>query len=169
MFIYIGRVFCIALLSFVAFAANANVLDNSDCVQQRAIEAQNIKLVKSMLDNMNDVWKSAAGDSVLFDSIYAKDFAFYGNGVIEKRDRFKKHLIGNLDKWNPLKLTIYDIFASGDKVVVRAHVKSTAKTGTIYDADFIDIYQIENGKMTKWWEQEYPDWRAKIESVGEKY
>jgi ketosteroid isomerase-like protein len=137
--------------------------------KQTNTEQKNIELIKSMMNNMYDVWASSSGSNGLFDKIFAKNFVYIGNGTTEHYEHFKKHFIANYKNWKSVKIKIYDIFAHGNKVVLRAFIVGVTNNGAKYELDFIDIFKIENGKIVIWWEESYPDWREIIKKQGEKY
>jgi hypothetical protein len=47
--------------------------------------------------------------------------------------------------------------------------KGITRKAEEYSLDFIDIFQIENGKITNWREEPHPDWRGIVKGVCEKY
>lgn len=75
----------------------------------------------------------------------------------------------NVDYWEWKKIKYNDIFAHGDKVIARIHVIGKSKKGKVYELDSMELFQIKNNKIVRWWETSYPDWRQMVKESGESY
>ncbi|MBX3709086.1 MAG: nuclear transport factor 2 family protein [Gammaproteobacteria bacterium] len=137
-----------------------------DCRSYSNTEKNNIELVKKIFNT--NVWKPGKSEAE-FAKIYSKDLVFYGNGSTENYEKFKNHMSKNVDFWEWNQIRFEDIFAKGDKVIARIHVKAKSKKGKIYELDSMELFEIKNNHVVRWWETSYPDWRQMVKESGEAY
>ncbi|TLY47052.1 MAG: nuclear transport factor 2 family protein [Gammaproteobacteria bacterium] len=137
----------------------------SNCSAYSNVEQNNIKLIKSIFVKL---WETGKNESD-FSKIYSEDFIFYGNGSTENYVKFKRHMSKNVDYWDWKRIKFNDIFAHGDKVIARIDVIGKSKKGKVYELDSMELFQIKNNKIVRWWETSYPDWQQMIKESGESY
>lgn len=92
----------------------------------------------------------------LIDEIIAPGIRFYRpdhKGDRSGIDAFRHFVELNHDLSPDLNVEIGDVIAEGDKVAVRYTISgSYTKSGERYNSEGISILQIENGRITKIWE-----------------
>lgn len=92
----------------------------------------------------------------LIDEIIAPGIRFYRpdhKGDRSGIDAFRHFVKLNHDLSPDLNVEIGDVIAEGDKVAVRYTISGTyTKSGEKYTSEGISILQIENGRITKIWE-----------------
>jgi len=87
--------------------------------------AQNIVLIRRFIDEVVN-----AGKYELIDEIWAADLAWHGGslGEIESIGAYTRFITGAKDAFRDMHLTVHDVVAAGDKVVVR-FTNSGVQTG----------------------------------------
>lgn len=140
-----------------------------DSFEQVVTEQKNVALIRNMLNHLYDVWASAEKSNGLFDQIFSPKFVFEGIGIKEDYNLFRKHFSGNYKSWKSVDIKILDLFGHDNKVALRGSVKGVTKKGDVYRLNLISIFQIENGKITHWWDEEFPNSQEILKKVGEKY
>jgi predicted ester cyclase len=125
---------------------------------QAAVEKQNIELIRNYFSTIDN------GNFGIYDEIFAADAAFYspsGIGEPMSLDHEIETLKMHFQVFPDLVHTIEGIIAKGDKVIVRTAAKGThlgehegiPVTGNKIEWSTIKIFQIDNGKIVKVWEE----------------
>ena len=99
------------------------------------------------------------GNLFVFDELVATDVVHHGNKT-RGLDAFKKTISADMTAYPDLQITIEDIFAEGDKVVVRYTFRGTQEgetegippTGNHVTVTGIFICRCEGGKIVEEWE-----------------
>ncbi len=156
------RLMILPLAMFLFFTAGCRdkeaITELGAMKAQAEIEEQNIELIRNYfasIDNKN---------FGIYDEIYAADAAFYSpSGLGEPL--FQDHEIETKKMYSQvfpdLFHTIEEIIARGDKVIVRTIAHGThlgdhagiPVTGNKIELSAIRIFQIDNGKIIKVWEE----------------
>lgn len=101
------------------------------------------------------------GNSDYLDDYMAPNYIYHGPDGDLNKESFKKFHNGMLAVFPDAKMTVKDIFASGDKVVTRWKVHGTQKgkfngiepTGKEVSVEGIIISKFKNGQAIEEWEQ----------------
>ena len=120
-----------------------------------SVEEENKSLVRRMFEELNK------GNLASIDDLYAADFVWHAPGGSEHYDRetMKGMLASFLTTFPDFHVTIEDLIAEGDKVVLRFASTAThqgeylgmAPTGKQVKSPGITIYRITGGKVVEEW------------------
>ncbi|UCC60632.1 MAG: ester cyclase, partial [Dehalococcoidia bacterium] len=101
------------------------------------------------------------GDLSIADELFAEDFVNYdpGRGTTPDREGMKQFLINLRAAFPDQKLTVEDLIAEGDKVVLRFTGSGTHKgdlsgippTGKQFNVPGVSILRIADGKVVERW------------------
>ncbi|UCE21536.1 MAG: ester cyclase [Candidatus Aminicenantes bacterium] len=132
--------------------------DKESMNAQAEIEEQNIELIRNFFAAIDK------GNVGIYEEIFAPDAAFYSpSGISEPL--FQDHEIETKKTYSQvfpdLVHTIEEIIAKGDKVIVRTIARGThlgdhagiPVTGNKIEWSAIRIFQIDNGKIVRMWEE----------------
>ena len=100
------------------------------------------------------------GDMGAIDRLFAPDYVHHQPPTIQDMQQFRQACTGIFAAFPDLKITIYDLFESGDVVTKRWTATGTHKgefmgvpaSGKAIDADGISIYRIVGDKIAECWE-----------------
>jgi steroid delta-isomerase-like uncharacterized protein len=133
---------------------------------------ENKVLVRRLID---EVWNQ--GNLALFDELYTPDFIFHDPGLpqVRKREEDKQWIAGILNAFPDFQITIEDLIAEADQVVVRltAHGTNTGAlvtpaphpaTGKHVTITGNVIARVANGQFVEIWHQ--VDWLGLFQQLG---
>ena len=132
----------------------------------------NKALVRRLIE---EVWNQ--GNLAIFDELYAPDFIFHDPGLpqVRTREEDKQWIAGILKAFPDFQITIDDVIAEGNQVVVRlkAHGTNTGDigapaphpaTGRQVTITGIAIARVANGQFVEIWHQ--VDWLGLFQQLG---
>ena len=121
------------------------------------------------------VWNQ--GNLAVFDELYAPDFIFHDPGLpqVRTREEDKQWIAGILKAFPDFHLTIEDLIAEGDQVVVRLTARGTnigdlgapaphPATGKLVTITGNVIARVANGQFVEIWHQ--VDWLGMFQQLG---
>jgi len=133
---------------------------------------ENKALVRRLIEK---VWNQ--GNLAVFDELYAPDFLFHDPGLPQvcTREEDKQWIAGILHAFPDFHLTIEDLIAEGDQVVVRMTARGTntgdilapsphPATGRQVTITGIAIARVANGQFVEIWHQ--VDWLGLFQQLG---
>ncbi len=133
---------------------------------------ENKALVRRLIE---EGWNQ--GDLAVFDEIYASDFIFHDPGLpqVRTREEDKQWIAGVLSAFPDFHLTIEDLIAEGDQVVVRLTARGTnigdlgapaphPATGKLATITGNVIARVANGQFVEIWHQ--VDWLGMFQQLG---
>jgi steroid delta-isomerase-like uncharacterized protein len=133
---------------------------------------ENKALVRRLID---EVWNQ--GDLAIFDEFYAPDFIFHEPGLPQVRTREEdiQWIAGILNSFPDFHITIEDLIAEADQVVVRLTALGTntgelgtpdphPATGKHVTITGIAIVRLANGQFVEIWHQ--VDWLGLFQQLG---
>ena len=133
---------------------------------------ENKALVRRLIE---EVWNQ--GHLAVFDELYAPDFLFHDPGLphVRTREEDKHWIVGILDAFPDFHITLDDVIADGDQVVVRLTARGTntgdivaprphPATGKQVTITGIAIARIANGQFVEIWHQ--VDWLGMFQQLG---
>ena len=129
-------------------------------------------LVRRLIE---EVWNQ--GNLATFDELYAPDFLFHDPGLpqVRTREEDKQWIVGVLHAFPDFHLTIDDVIAEGDRVVVRLTARGTntgdlgapaphPATGRHVTLTGIAIARVANAQFVEIWHQ--VDWLGMFQQLG---
>jgi steroid delta-isomerase-like uncharacterized protein len=132
----------------------------------------NKALVRRLID---EVWNQ--GNLALFDELYTPDFIFHDPGLpqVRTREEDKQWIAGILNAFPDFHITIEDLIAEGDQVVVRLTALGTntgelgtpaphPATGKHVTITGNVIARVANGQFVEIWHQ--VDWLGLFQQLG---
>ena len=132
----------------------------------------NKALIRRLIE---EVWNQ--GNLAVFDELYAPDFIFHDPGLplVRTREEDKRWIAGILKAFPDFHLTINDLIAEGDQVVVRLTACGTntgdilapsphPATGKQVTLTGIAIARISNDQFVEIWHQ--VDWLGMFQQLG---
>ena len=120
-------------------------------------EQTNAALVKKMFEEVSEKMTVEH-----LNDYFTDDLELISNNQYMDFAEFKKHLehaFGSL-KSIQFKKPFDEFLAKEDKVVTRFTIATTDKKGNKKETGVIAIYQVKEGKISRWWELTYPDWKT---------
>lgn len=133
---------------------------------------ENKALVRRLIEV---VWNQ--GHLAVFDELYAPDFIFHDPGLphVRTREDDKRWIAGILKSFPDFHITIEDLIAEGDQVVVRMTGRGTntgdilapsphPATGKQVTITGIAIARISNDQFVEFWHQ--VDWLGLFQQLG---
>ncbi len=124
---------------------------------------------------IEEVWNQ--GNLAVFDELYAPNFIFHDPGLpqVRTREDDKRYITGALSAFPDVHLTIDDLIAEGDQVVVRFTSRGTntgdivvpmprPATGKQVTMTGIAIARFANDKFVEIWHQ--LDWLGVLQQLG---
>ncbi len=93
---------------------------------------------------------------------FSQDLELISNNHFMDYSGFKDHLVQAFGamKSIQIKKPFEEFLAKDDKVVTRFTIATTDKKGNQKETGVIAIYQLKDGKISRWWELTYPDWKT---------
>ena len=132
----------------------------------------NKALIRRLIE---EVWNQ--GNLAVFDELYAPDFLFHDPGLpqVRTREEDKRWITETLNIFPDLHITIEDLIAEGDQVVVRMTGRGTntgdilapsphPATGKQVTMTGIAIARISNDQFVEIWHQ--VDWLGMFQQLG---
>jgi ketosteroid isomerase-like protein len=122
-----------------------------------SLEQSNAALVKKMFEEVSEKMSvERLGD------YFTEDLELTSNNHYMDYAGFKEHLVQAFGALKAVQIKKpYDEFmAKDDKVVTRFTIATTDKKGNRKETGVIAIYQLKDGKISRWWELTYPDWKS---------
>lgn len=119
-------------------------------------EQSNASLVKKMFEEVSEKMTVEH-----LDEYCTKDLELISNNHFMDYSAFKAHLeqaFGTLESIQ-FKKPFDEFLAKDDKVVSRFTIATRDKKGNQKETGVVAIYQIKDGKIARWWEVTYPDWK----------
>ncbi len=133
---------------------------------------ENKTLVRRLIE---EVWNQ--GNLAVFDELYSPDFIFHDPGLpqVRTREEDKRWIAGILHAFPDFHLTIEDVIAEEDQVVVRMTGRGTntgdirapaphPATGRHVTITGIAIARVANGQFVEIWHQ--VDWLGLFQQLG---
>jgi steroid delta-isomerase-like uncharacterized protein len=133
---------------------------------------ENRALVRRLIE---EVWNQ--GNLAIFDELYAPDFIFHDPGLpqVRTREEDKQWIAGILKAFPDFQITIDDLIAEGDQVVVRLTGRGTnigdlgtpaphPATGKHVTITGNVIVRVANGQFVEIWHQ--VDWLGLFQQLG---
>lgn len=133
---------------------------------------ENKALVRRLIE---EVWNQ--GHLAIFDDLYAPDFLFHDPGLpqVRTREEDKRWITETLNIFPDLHITIEDLIAEGDQVVVRMTGRGThtgdiltpsphPATGKHVTLTGIAIARVANNQFVEIWHQ--VDWLGMFQQLG---
>lgn len=120
-------------------------------------EQANAALVKKMFEEVSEKMSvDHLGD------FFSEDLELISNNHVMDYVHLKQHLVQAFEMIQSIQLKkpFDEFLAKDDKVVTRFAIATTDKKGNQKETGVIAIYQIKDGKIAKWWEVTYPDWKS---------
>jgi len=120
-------------------------------------EQANAALVKKMFEEVSE--KMCVDHLKDF---FSEDLELVSNNHTMNLSHLKEHLSQAFAMIQSVqfKKPFEEFLAHDDKVVTRFTIATTDKKGNQKESGVIAIYQIKDGKIAKWWEVTYPDWKS---------
>jgi steroid delta-isomerase-like uncharacterized protein len=133
---------------------------------------ENKALVRRLIE---EIWNQ--GHLAVFDELYAPDFLFHDPGLpqVRTREEDKRWIAGILKSFPDFQITIEDVIAEGNQVVVRMTGRGTntgdilapsphPATGKHVTITAIAIARVEGGQFVEIWHQ--VDWLGLFQQLG---
>ena len=151
----------VLILCFVVGCQDKEVMaELEEFRAQAALEEQNIALVRHMYEELN---KGTAADLEAAKELAVPDYSHYypsGNPKPVSFEEMWASLLPIFEAFPDFNWSIEDVFAAGDKVVVRIVFRGTHQgefmgippTGKKVEVGGLNILRIENGKFVEDWE-----------------
>ena len=117
------------------------------------LEQENEALIRNMFREVSE-----SKDTAPMPRYFAPDFHLESNNASMGYEELKEHLEAAFKQLDSIEVKFRDLIAKEDRVALRATFNGTDVSGKPSETEFIALFEIKEGKISRWQELTYPAW-----------